>query len=89
VGFGGGSSNCSASTGEVGRCSGFVHLGYGVASSKTKIGIPSSVAVENTVGETLTRALMQSVVQFADMLEYSLGDALDARPFVILRPLSK
>ena len=45
--------------------------------------------VENTIGETLTRAFMQSVVQFASMLEYSLGDARDAGPVVILRPVSK
>ncbi len=66
---------------------GHVHLGYGVASSE--IGFSSSVVVENTVEETLTRALMQSVVQFASILEYSLGDALNARPVVILRLVNK
>ena len=66
-----------------------MHLGYGVASSKTIIVIPLSVVVKNTVGEIPTRALMQSVVQFASMLEYSLGDARDARPVVILRLVSK
>jgi hypothetical protein len=86
-GAGGGSSNCSSSTGEVGRCSTLVHLGYGVASSKIRI--PSSVVVKNTDGETLTLASMQSIVQFVSMLEYSLGDGLDARPVVILRLVSK
>jgi hypothetical protein len=41
------SSNRSSSTGNAGRCSGFEHMGYGVALSRTAPG----VVVENTVGE--------------------------------------
>ena len=86
-GAGGGSSNCRSSTGGVERWSGQEHLGYGVASSKT--GIPSSAVLKNTNAETLTRAWMQSVVQFASILEYSPRDMLYKGPSVVLRDVGK
>jgi hypothetical protein len=66
-GAGGGSSNCSSSTGEVGRCSEQVHVGNGIASSKMDDPAVISYVKEHGWGNTHPRldAKRRTVCEYA------------------------